>query len=45
MADSCGDPLRHLGRNGSFWQQSIFGFDLGAWANSGFDVSREEESE
>jgi hypothetical protein len=43
MADSRGDPLRHLGRNSSFWQRRIFGFDLGAWVYLEFDMSPEED--
>jgi hypothetical protein len=45
MADSCGDPCGHLGRNSSFEQWRICGFDSAACVSSEFDMSREEESE
>jgi hypothetical protein len=45
MADFRCDPLRHLGRNGSFWQRRVCGFDSGAWGYSEFDMSPEEEGE
>jgi hypothetical protein len=45
MADSCGDPCGHLGRNSSFQQRRICGFDSAAWVSSEFDMSPEEEGE
>jgi hypothetical protein len=45
MADSCGDPCVHLGRNSSFQQRRIRGFDSAAWGSSEFDMSPEEEGE
>jgi hypothetical protein len=43
MADSCGDPCGHLGRNSSFQQRRICGFDPGAWVYSEFEWYPEEE--
>jgi hypothetical protein len=45
MADFRGDPLRHLGRNSSFQQRRICGFDSAAWVSSEFDMSPEEEGD
>jgi hypothetical protein len=45
MAVSCGDPCVHLGRNSSFEQRRICGFDPAAWVSSEFDVSPKEEGE
>jgi hypothetical protein len=45
MAQSCGDPLGHLGQNSSFWQRRVYGFDSAAWVSFEFEMSREEESE
>jgi hypothetical protein len=45
MADSCGDPYGHLGRNGSFEQRRIGAFDSGAWACFEFEISPEDNGE
>ena len=45
MAESCGDPFGHLGQNSSFWQRRICGFDLGAWACFGDEISPEDKGE
>jgi hypothetical protein len=45
MADFRGDTCGHLGRNSSFWQQRICGFDPAAWVSSEFDMIPEDEGE
>jgi hypothetical protein len=45
MADFRGDPCVHLGQNSSFWQRRVWGFDLGAWACSGDEISPEDKGE
>jgi hypothetical protein len=45
MADFRGDPCVHLGQNSSFWQRRVWGFDLGAWACFGDEISPEDKGE